>query len=327
MESVDKTVSVVMCTYNGEKFLREQLDSIVKQTYPLHELIVQDDGSSDGTMAILEEYAERYPYMQVYRNESPKGINGNFISSIRRATGDFIAISDQDDIWEPYKIELQIQTIGSCLLSSGITKPFTTNPDVAIHFDGRVPNYGVERVMFVGSLPGHTMLFRREFLSIIPEIDHWLEFFMYDHLFQIVASAYGSVSFCDRILVNQRRHLNAATYGKPVDTQKTWKNAFVVVRRTFSNYWQLRSRIQTYFGRVYALLSTLSDAKEKEYAQQLAFYKSSSGLVAYIRQTLLCLKLRNKIFYSIETNAFVSILRAIYFPISCSDYFRYMIKD
>ena len=52
-----KTVSVVMCTYNGEKYLREQMDSILAQTYPIHEIIVCDDCPPDGTMNILQEYA------------------------------------------------------------------------------------------------------------------------------------------------------------------------------------------------------------------------------------------------------------------------------
>lgn len=56
-----KTVSVVMTTYNGELFLREQLDSILCQTYPIHELIVQDDCSTDNTVEIIKEYATRHP--------------------------------------------------------------------------------------------------------------------------------------------------------------------------------------------------------------------------------------------------------------------------
>jgi glycosyltransferase involved in cell wall biosynthesis len=59
-----KNVSVVMCTYNGAKYLREQLDSIVHQTYPLHEVLVQDDGSTDETAAIVAEYVKDYPFVR-----------------------------------------------------------------------------------------------------------------------------------------------------------------------------------------------------------------------------------------------------------------------
>ena len=61
-----KTVSVVMCTYNGEKYLREQMDSILAQTYPIHEIIVCDDCSTDGTMNILQEYATKFPFIKIH---------------------------------------------------------------------------------------------------------------------------------------------------------------------------------------------------------------------------------------------------------------------
>lgn len=61
------TVAVVMCTYNGEKYLRQQLDSILAQTYPIQELIVQDDCSTDTTLAILQEYEAKVPFMKSLR--------------------------------------------------------------------------------------------------------------------------------------------------------------------------------------------------------------------------------------------------------------------
>ena len=95
-----KTVSVVMCTYNGEKYLREQMDSILAQTYPIHEIIVCDDCSTDGTMNILQEYATKFPFIKVHRNTRNKGCNQNFHDIFYQVSKkvDYIAISDQDDI-------------------------------------------------------------------------------------------------------------------------------------------------------------------------------------------------------------------------------------
>jgi len=106
-----KTVSVVMATYNGEEYIREQIESIVAQTYPIYELIIQDDCSTDSTVAICREYAERYPFIRVFVNESNKGFNDNFKTVALRATGDLVAVSDQDDIWFPEKIEKQVAAI------------------------------------------------------------------------------------------------------------------------------------------------------------------------------------------------------------------------
>lgn len=106
-----KTVDVVMCTYNGERYLREQLDSIIGQTYPIHRLIVQDDRSTDGTVAIVREYAARYPFISLYVNGRNLGYNLNFKSAVMRATADFVAISDQDDVWFADKIARQVEAI------------------------------------------------------------------------------------------------------------------------------------------------------------------------------------------------------------------------
>lgn len=328
MELMDRTVSVVMCTYNGERYLREQLDSIITQTYPVSELIIQDDCSTDGTRAILDEYAIRYSYIKIHYNTIQQGINANFISCIRKAKGDYIAISDQDDVWEPTKLETQLNLIGDCLLSSGFSKPFISDTNVKIHFDGRIPCCATERLMHVGSLPGHTLVIRNDFISKIPDVDKWLQYFMYDHLFQIVAAAYGSVAFCECVLVNQRRHLNAATYGEPENYQKNFFNMFSTIKRTFHLYRCLRLAMRTYFSHVYALLSALpNEAECKENARKMALYQSQKSFVAYLKLTFICVKLRHKIFYATERNVFLSVLRAIYFPISCSDYFRYLIDE
>ncbi len=93
-----KTVAVVMCTYNGGMFLREQLDSILRQTYPISEIIVQDDCSTDDTMDILRSYAARDNRVRVTRNAVNLGFNRNFRSAVMKATADFVAISDQDDV-------------------------------------------------------------------------------------------------------------------------------------------------------------------------------------------------------------------------------------
>lgn len=108
-----KRVSVVMATYNGAKYIREQLDSIIAQTYPVYEIIIQDDGSTDGTKEICREYEAKYPYIHVYFNDRNMGLNENFKTAVMRTKGEFVAISDQDDIWFPEKIERQVAAIGS----------------------------------------------------------------------------------------------------------------------------------------------------------------------------------------------------------------------
>ena len=75
------SISVVMCTYNGDKYLEQQIDSILCQTYPIHELIIQDDCSTDRTVTIIEAYQKRDPRVKLYINETPLGFNYNFSGS------------------------------------------------------------------------------------------------------------------------------------------------------------------------------------------------------------------------------------------------------
>lgn len=93
-------LSVALCTYNGEKYLREQLDSIAAQLLPIDEVIACDDGSTDGTVSILREYADRRILpIRVIENKRQLGVTANFEEAILACTGDIIFCSDQDDIW------------------------------------------------------------------------------------------------------------------------------------------------------------------------------------------------------------------------------------
>lgn len=98
-------ISVAMCTYNGARFLHEQLESIAAQTRPPDELVVCDDGSQDDTPRIIEDFASRAPFaVRLFHNETNLGPIRNFERAISLCQGDIIALSDQDDIWFQHKL-------------------------------------------------------------------------------------------------------------------------------------------------------------------------------------------------------------------------------
>ena len=112
-----KKISVAMCTYNGEKYLREQLDSIASQTRLPVELVICDDRSTDSTTDIIHNFADSAPF-SVRFNLNPvnlggtaKGITKNFEQASRLCTGDLIAFCDQDDVWLPQKLARMAQTM------------------------------------------------------------------------------------------------------------------------------------------------------------------------------------------------------------------------
>lgn len=101
------TVAIAICTYNGEKYLATQLDSILQQTQMPDEIVVCDDGSNDATIKILENYKTRYPNVfKIHCNDTNLGYFKNFEKAINLCSSDIIITSDQDDIWKPNKIEV-----------------------------------------------------------------------------------------------------------------------------------------------------------------------------------------------------------------------------
>jgi glycosyltransferase involved in cell wall biosynthesis len=99
-------ISIALATYNGERWLREQLDSLARQTLRPSELVISDDQSSDGTLAVVREFAARSSFpVRVVQNDVRRGFADNFINALRHCGGDAVAYCDQDDVWRAWKLE------------------------------------------------------------------------------------------------------------------------------------------------------------------------------------------------------------------------------
>jgi glycosyltransferase involved in cell wall biosynthesis len=276
-------------------------------------------------MDILSEYEKKYTYIRVFRNERQIGINENFFSAIKRATGDYIALSDQDDIWELDKIEIQVNTIGEKWLSCGFSKLFSSGQE--IYFDKRIPNPSIERLIYVNTLAaGHTFLLNRKLLAYVPETTSIL----YDHIILIVAACNNMIAFTDKILANHREHEDSATFGIPVmqrgGNNKSVKNVVKSLFRTLKQFFSLRNDFRRHFSEIHFLLKELPDWDEKNRALKMAECQSKKGFPAFIKLIFYCIKARCHLFYTKENDTFLTFVRAIYFPVSSSDYFNYMLK-
>lgn len=106
-------IEILLATFNGERYLREQIESILNQDYPNLRVLARDDGSTDSTMAILEQYAVRFPTR--FRVMPPGEITGspkwNFHRLMQASTSDYVCFADQDDVWLPQKISLTMQAM------------------------------------------------------------------------------------------------------------------------------------------------------------------------------------------------------------------------
>lgn len=200
-------ISIVMATYNGSRYIREQVDSLLAQTYPNLELLVIDDGSSDDTVAIMQGYAAQHANIRLMINEQNLGYIKTFEKGMLEARGTFIALCDQDDFWLPEKIDLLYANIGESLLIYSDSELVDGNMQsfgLNFSYKKNMRSYN-NCLVFVtdNCIPGHTVLMHRRLVEIarpfpptIPH-DHWLAF---------VASMNGGVKFLDKPLVRYRNH-------------------------------------------------------------------------------------------------------------------------
>ncbi len=106
------TISIAMCTYNGERYLEEQLRSIASQTLQASELVICDDGSTDATASIVESFRQSVPFpVHFHRNLHNLGSTKNFEQAIHMCNGEIIALCDQDDVWFPEKLSRMVAVL------------------------------------------------------------------------------------------------------------------------------------------------------------------------------------------------------------------------
>lgn len=324
-----KRVSIVMCTYNGEKYLAGQLDSILSQTYPLHEILIQDDGSSDGTVQIIEDYRKRYPVIRLIRNEQNLGYNRNFLTAISKASGDYIAVSDQDDIWDAEKIRMmmeELETSGKevCFCRS---RKFGDDPSrPAPLFDARRPNYGIERMLFGNMSPGHTLLLSRSFANKCT-LDLFNQFIQtdqcyYDYFIGALAASYDSLYLCNKVLVHYRRHSQQVTSNQDRGEINP-DRALSTMAKAFRLYYARKREMIFSFSEKYRFFSSLPVRnRHMDNALKLAQLFTRRDPLSYIRLTCLCVKLRREIFYTDEVPPLKLLFRSFLFPIYAAIYFQ-----
>ncbi len=202
-------VSVAMCTYNGARFLKEQLDSILAQSYPDIEIIITDDGSADDTPAILAEYAARDARVRWSVNEVNLGFVKNFEKAISLCSGRYIALADQDDLWDPRKIERFVETIGmNAMIYSDAELIDAEGKPLGSYLirPGKRPVAGSMPLAFIldNCVSGNTLMFERSLLPRLLPIPEGISF--HDQWIAFAASASGTIVSTEEALTRYRRY-------------------------------------------------------------------------------------------------------------------------
>jgi glycosyltransferase involved in cell wall biosynthesis len=273
-------VSVALATYQGEGFLREQLETIYAQSWPNIEVVASDDASHDGTVAILAEYAERRG-LRYRANSETVGIAQNFGRALALCQGDMVALADQDDLWKPHKIARLVEAIDDatliyCNIGEVIEPDGKRRIDPSheptlrfarAHGSGRPVRYLLAQNWVVS----HSILFRRELLDVALPIPETL--FYHDGWLALLAACRGGIRFLDEPLQTYRRHAQSFTYKDPANP---------VARRPLTDLWNgsFRSAWRQTCSRETARLkdaarrAALSPAEQEFLARLLVYYAS-----------------------------------------------------
>jgi len=271
-----------MCTYNGAKYLREQLDSIISQTYPIYELIIQDDCSTDETVAIVEEYMETYSFIKLFVNEHNLGFNQNFKSAVMKATGDYVAISDQDDIWFSQKIAKQVALIGNYDICCSQCNRGHTLKDSRL----TITKVCFEHQVFSGFM-GHTMLCRRSFIQ---HQEYWLPSIYYDWSLSLHAHLNNGIICVDEPLNFHREHAGQATKILHSHGKTTILSPYI---KGYSKYRELQKNKNWQFIHTYLRQQT-KDRFPLVY--QFCDLLLKDDFLSLLRLCLLCCKHRDKVY-------------------------------
>jgi glycosyltransferase involved in cell wall biosynthesis len=219
-------VTILLATYNGERYLREQIDSLLAQTHPVR-VLARDDGSRDGTVSILRDYAERWPQrFALLEDDSGTGhAKWNFLrltdTAVQIPGIDYLAFADQDDVWMPEKIELEMKAMRQLEKRYGATVPLLVFSDLSVvdaslgmlHCsfweDQRIDPrkiHRLRRLLAQNVVTGCTSVLNRPLAAMSLRMPP--EAIMHDWWVALLASAQGHAAFVREPLVLYRQHGN-----------------------------------------------------------------------------------------------------------------------
>ena len=232
-----KKVVIMLSTYNGEKYLREQLDSLVNQTYKNIEIIIRDDGSKDNTVSIIEEHMKNYDNIRLIKGNNI-GFIKSFLELLKISKADLYSYCDQDDVWYLDKIERTVK----CLENESNDIPvlyvsnydyYDSNMNYISHANttNRVPSFAKSTMENIA--PGMTMVLNQKAHDEIVKMDS-SNSLLHDWWTYLVCAALGKVIYDSNVTVKYRRHL-----GNVTTVEQGFIKKFIWRIKTFlmSNYW------------------------------------------------------------------------------------------
>ena len=199
MEKVD----ILLATYNGEKYIREQIDSILNQTYKEFRLLISDDGSTDGTRDILNEYKAKDDRIEIFMQEENLGVVKNFEFLLKKVEAKYYMFSDQDDIWKDEKIEKSFKKI-----EEGFDLVYSDLEVVDENLNVTYESYWKLKGIYKNFITGCTVISKKELIDSFMPLPNISKFVLHDYWISLIISQNGKIAYIEEPLIKYRQHKN-----------------------------------------------------------------------------------------------------------------------
>lgn len=211
-------IDILLATYNGQEFLREQIDSILNQSYQDFNLIISDDSSEDETYKILKEYEKKDSRIRLFRQEKNLGLIQNFEFLLKQVTSDYFMFSDQDDIWKENKIEKSINKLKQEKAALVYTDLEIVDKNLEIIYPSywkykniykKIKKYNNFEALYLNNfVTGCTILAKSNYIKDIVPLPKTSKFMLHDYWTALVIASKDKIAYLDEPTIKYRQHKN-----------------------------------------------------------------------------------------------------------------------
>ena len=310
-------ISVVICTFNGEKFIFDQLESIINQTQKVDEIIICDDCSRDNTHNVIYQFQKKYPdLIRFYINETNIGVNKNFEKAISLSSGDYIFLCDQDDVWKKQKTEKIIAVFDKNPMLEGVFSNGDLINDVGEKIEGNslwdtilfLENYLKEPIdlyYYISNIrnmvTGATLCIKKEAIATIFPFPHESAMF-HDEWIALLLASRKTISYCPEHLISYRvharqqigvmkfssikRNLQVIKYILEQKTTEEYKCLLQIRKSFFRNYNKFNRLKNGYSGKLKIDLGSIIETNKKNIIKTEKIMKKSNFFLFYFNKSI-----------------------------------------
>lgn len=216
---MQETIDILLATYNGEKYIKEQIESILNQTYKNIKLIISDDCSKDSTSKILKEYEKKDDRIKLYIQQENLGVVKNIEFLLKKVENKYYMLSDQDDVWLPQKVEKSLEKLKQENADLVFGDLEVVNKDLKTIYpsfgDFMLLNKKINKYINSNKLnylyncvTGCTILAKKETIEKIIPLPQKSKYLIHDHWIGLMVSIYGKVAYIPEKYIKYRQHGN-----------------------------------------------------------------------------------------------------------------------